>query len=178
MQTTDSDIELILPNEQHRQDVVDYKNEFEQNDEMLHGGGGLHDAVNFDEWLDLVVASRSPETVAEGRVPASTYLAYRTSDGRLVGVIDCRDELNDYLLAQGGHIGYSVRKSERRKGYATEMLVKALGLYREKGIDKVLVTCDKDNEGSAKVIISCGGVLENEIAADDGKVVQRYWILL
>lgn len=172
-----NELELVLPTKDHRQDVDEYKNEFVENNETLHGGGGLHDSTSFDEWLALAVASRQPETVDEGRVPSSVFLAYRKSDQRLVGVIDCRNELNDYLLRVGGHIGYSVRKSERRKGYATQMLQLSLQYYRDLRIDKILVTCDKDNEGSAKVIVACGGVIENEVE-EDGKITQRYWILL
>lgn len=94
-------------------------------------------------------------------------------------MIDIRHRLNEFLLNFGGNIGYSVRKSERRKGYATEMLKLALKKCIELNIKKVLITCNKDNIGSAKTIISNGGILENEIFdPDDNKMTQRYWITL
>lgn len=115
-----------------------------------------------------------PDTVEEGLVPAATYFAWVA--GRLVGTIQLRYELNDYLLTRGGHIGYGVRPSERRKGYASAMLGQVLAIARELGIDRVLITCDEDNVASARTIMRCGGVLENEHTDDEGKTVKRYWI--
>jgi len=86
-------------------------------------------------------------------------------------------EISDYLLNFGGHIGYSVRKSERLKGYATEMLALGLIECKELNINKVLITCDKDNVASAKTIIANGGKLENEIL-EGNRTTQRYWISL
>ena len=88
-----------------------------------------------------------------------------------------RHFLNEKLLNYGGHIGDSVRPSERRKGYATEQIRLALGKCKELGIDNVLMDCDKTNIGSAKAIQNNGGVLENEIYVEN-ELVQRYWISL
>lgn len=85
--------------------------------------------------------------------------------------------MNEYLLSYGGHIGYSVRRSERKKGYATEMLKLALKECEGLGITKVLLTCDKDNIASAKTIIKNEGILENEVQ-EEGGITQRYWINL
>ena len=87
-------------------------------------------------------------------------------------MIDIRHRLNDYLLNFGGHIDYSVRKSERQKGYATEMLALALIECMKLNIKRVLITCDKDNIASAKTIINNGGILEGS------GITQRYWINL
>jgi len=106
-------------------------------------------------------------------VAASTF--YLIEEERVIGAVNIRHYLNDYLLKYGGHIGYGVRKSERRKGYATKLLKFALDKMEELGVYKVLVTCDKDNPGSSKTILNCGGVLDNEILFD-GKQTQRYWI--
>lgn len=93
------------------------------------------------------------------------------------GSIDIRHRLNEYLLQFGGNIGYSVRPSQRRKGYATEMLALALEECRKWGLNRALVTCDKTNIGSAKTIQKNGGVLENEVLEGD-RITQRYWIAL
>ena len=92
-------------------------------------------------------------------------------------MIDIRHRLNEYLLQFGGNIGYSVRPSQRRKGYATEMLALGLEECRKLGLDRALVTCDKTNIGSAKTIQKNGGVLENEVLEGD-RITQRYWIAL
>ena len=92
-------------------------------------------------------------------------------------MIDIRHRLNEYLLQFGGNIGYSVRPSQRRKGYATEMLALALEECRKLGLNRALVTCDKTNIGSAKTIQKNGGVLENEVLEGD-RITQRYWIAL
>ncbi|MGB3368973.1 MAG: GNAT family N-acetyltransferase, partial [Acidaminobacteraceae bacterium] len=96
-------------------------------------------------------------------------------DNKLVGIISIRHILNDFLYIHGGNIGYSVRKSERKKGYATEMLSIALGECLNMEMDRALLTCDKENIGSMKTIINNGGKLENELLEGD-RVTQRYWI--
>ena len=97
---------------------------------------------------------------------------------RLLGAVNIRHRLNDYLLREGGHIGDGIRPSERRKGYATEMIRLALIECKKLGMDRVLIVCDRDNVGSAKSIIHNGGILENEFVNSDGEVEQRYWITL
>ena len=91
--------------------------------------------------------------------------------------MNIRHFLNEQLLMNGGHIGDGIRPSERRKGYATEMIALALEKCRELNIRKVLMVCDKENIGSAKSIIKNGGVLENEVIIN-GVTDQRYWINL
>ncbi|MBR2176691.1 MAG: GNAT family N-acetyltransferase, partial [Clostridia bacterium] len=92
------------------------------------------------------------------------------------GAVNIRHYLNDYLLKEGGHIGDGIRPSERRKGYATEMVRLALIECKKLGIDRVLMVCDKDNIGSAKSILKNGGVLEDEFLNEYGDIEQRYWI--
>ncbi|ENJ9655489.1 GNAT family N-acetyltransferase [Clostridium botulinum] len=92
-------------------------------------------------------------------------------------MIDIRHKLNEYLFEFGGHIGYSVEKSEGRKGYAKEMLHLALEKFKDMNMEKVLITCSKENIASAKTIIYNGGVLEHEISIGE-RITQRYWISL
>ena len=128
-----------------------------------------HDFAFYLEHLELKEA-------ADGRVPDSVFFLLDTDRDRLLGAIDIRHYLNDDLLREGGHIGDGIRPTERRKGYATEMIRLALIECRKLGIDKVLMTCDKDNIGSARSIINNGGILENEFVNSDGVIEQRYWI--
>ena len=111
-------------------------------------------------------------------VPSSVFFLLDDTRNRLLGAVDIRHYLNDRLLKDGGHIGDGIRPSERRKGYATEMIHLALIECLKMGIKKVLIICDKDNVASSKTIIRNGGVLENEIIDDDGNIIQRYWINL
>ena len=113
----------------------------------------------------------------EGLVPDSTFFCFDGKRNLMVGAVNIRHDLNDYLLKYGGHIGDGIRPSERRKGYATEMIQLALEECRKLGLTRVLMTCDKNNIGSAKSIIRNGGILENEVL-EEGSIKQRYWIVL
>ena len=134
---------------------------------------------NYDVYEERIkfVLDNEKESTKHTEVTANMFLAIREEDNQLVGMINIRHTLNEYLYNYGGHIGYSVRKIERRKGYATEMLKIALDECRKLGMEKVLITCDSDNIASAKTIKSCGGILENEVHDDEG-LIQRYWIEL
>ena len=133
-----------------------------------------NDHHDFDHYLEnLEIKSET-----DGLVPDSVFFLLDEDRNRLLGAVNIRHYLNEHLLRDGGHIGDGIRPSERRKGYATEMIRLALIECRKLGIDKVLIVCDKDNIGSAKSIINNGGVLENEIVNSDGVIEQRYWISL
>lgn len=168
-------IELVLPTPADRAAVLDYRREFRENSDSMDGSAGLAAAESFEAWLAALKANRSEETVRPGLVPSTTYLAVHPVNRVLIGMIDIRHRLNDHLLAVGGHVGYSVRKSCRGHGYAAEMLRLALPVCRELGIDRVLITCADDNIASAKTILKNGGVLE-DVRLSDGRRVRRYWI--
>ena len=122
---------------------------------------------------------KDPMTVPKGRVPATQYIFVREEDDKIVGMLQIRHCLNDYLEKYGGHIGYSVAPSERRMGYATQMLETALPKCKELGMDKVLITCIDNNEGSRKTILANGGIYESTVYEPDGKMfLERYWIVL
>jgi predicted acetyltransferase len=133
-------------------------------------GDGWRDPAAFARYVAEVIADALPETPrAEGWVP-STTLWYVDGDDYL-GRIAIRHQLTPTLLEVGGHIGYDVRRTARRRGYATAMLRAALPVAAGLGIDPALVTCDTDNIGSRKVIEACGGTFEDE---RQGKL--RYWV--
>ena len=168
-------IKLILPNIEYKEKVMEYKDEFLINGDSMDGTGGLRNFETFEDWYKSVLDNMNEETVRQNLVPATTYLAIDFNTSRLIGMIDIRHRLNDFLFNYGGHIGYSVRKSERNRGYATCMLALALKECNNLNIGRVLITCDKNNIPSARTIIRNGGVLENEVE-EDGEITQRYWI--
>jgi len=93
----------------------------------------------------------------------------------IYGIVSFRLKLNDHLLAYDGHIGYGIRPSKRGHGYGSQLLALTLKIAKDKGYDRVLVTCNEENVASEKVILSCGGVLENIVWKNDG-YIKRYWI--
>ncbi len=124
-------------------------------------------------WRNLEISE--PKAHKRGLVPDSTWFALDEERNIIVGAVNIRHFLNEGLLLDGGNIGDGIRPSERRKGYATEMIRLALEKCKELGIYHILMVCDKDNTGSAKSIQNNGGVLENEPVVD-GEIEQRYWI--
>ena len=154
------------------QQIEDYKNEFILNNETIHGAANLTN-LSTNEWVNFVENTKYKETVTPGFVTAHTFFAL--DNDKIVGIINGRHELNDYLLNFGGHIGYSVRKSERRKGYAKKMLNYTSEFLFSLGLDKILVTCDKNNIASKRTIESCDGILENEVI-EESRITLRYWI--
>lgn len=115
------------------------------------------------------------EKLLANRVPSSQFLSFEK--GELIGFVNIRHRLNEELLRESGHIGYSVHPNKRRQGYATKQLKLALDEAQKLGLKKVLITCDKSNVGSAKTIQKVGGVLEDEVVSSHkSEIVQRYWV--
>lgn len=168
-------MKLVFPTLEHRQAALDYRQEhFDCGERIIHGDAGLDEAGDYENWVKVITEDLT--RADDQLVPATVYFVVQ--DDRIVGMTQIRHQLNDYLFERGGHIGYGVRPSERGKGYATGILALALEECRTLGIDRVLVTCDKSNTGSARTILRNCGVLEDEVTDKDGSVIQRYWITL
>jgi predicted acetyltransferase len=171
-------LSLIVPNITHQEEAINFIYEFKKFNSEINGVGGLTNYLDkYDCWLIKIENDLNYKNIELNRVPANTYFAIRESDNKIVGMINVRHKLDEKLLKKGGHIGYGVRPTERRKGYATEILSLGLKRCKELKIENVLVTCDKDNIGSVKTKKKNKGILENElIDKKKKKIIQRYWI--
>ncbi|WP_283592128.1 GNAT family N-acetyltransferase [Clostridium butanoliproducens] len=156
--------------------ALDYKEEHMKIGESELHGGALLDKMQYEDWLQLTDDNSCDETVHSDWVVSSTFFVYRKMDNKIIGMVDIRHTLNDFLRNYGGHIGFGVRPSERRKGYATQILNIALEQAKGLNLPKVMLACYKENEPSRKTILKCGGNLEKEFLYSDGKHVQIYWI--
>lgn len=170
-------LKLVKLTEEYREQLADMIDEWKRDQEINntnHSPWAIfkNDYHDFDNYLKNI----ETQDAEDGLVPDSTFFCLDEERNIFVGAVNIRHYLNEGLLLTGGHIGDGIRPSERRKGFATAMIALALDECRKLGISRVLMTCDKDNIGSAKSIINNGGVLENEVVNEDGEIVQRYWI--
>ena len=166
---------LVKPNLSYADEIIKYKEESLKENPLINGSAGLNRFSSIKDWLEELKKRSSEATVPEGLVPSSTYLGIREKDNYIVGMIDIRHYLNKYLTQVGGNIGYSVRKTERNKGYAKQMLKLALEKCKELKMKKILITCDEDNIASEKVILSANAKFE-DIRCIDGENKKRFWI--
>ena len=170
---------LISPAKDHENQALEYIQEHLLIGEtVLHGSSLLEKMNTYDNWLEHLEKTNNPLTADSSWVPASTFFAIRKPDGKIVGIIDIRHRLNDFLKEFGGHIGYGVRPSERHKGYATEILRLGLKYCATINLVNVMLACNKDNIASEKTIVNNGGKLEKEFEYKDGKTVRVFWIVL
>ncbi len=168
-------LEFRKPVPNDAQEITNYKAEFQKNG--MDVTGTLF-RISAEEWLEHIKKMENGDN--PDSVPCLQYGLFDADNNRLLGLIQIRLALKGYLADFGGHLGYSVRPSERRKGYAKTMLKAALNICKNSGIEKVLITCLEDNIASAKTIESCGGILE-QITYDDVNYkanMKRYWISL
>ena len=166
---------LVKPDLSYADEIIKYKEESLKENPLINGAAGLDNFSSIKDWLEELKKRSSEATVTEGLVPSSTYLGVREKDNYIVGMIDIRHYLNEFLKQFGGNIGYSVRKSERNKGYAKQMLKLALEKCKDLKMKKVLITCDEDNIASEKVILSANAKFE-DIRSLEGKNKKRFWL--
>ncbi|MBP3708038.1 MAG: GNAT family N-acetyltransferase [Clostridia bacterium] len=179
-----NEITLERPNINHKEQAIKFIEEvekFEPNERVRYSGfSSLQDyKENYENWLKKIEIYTKAETLPEGRVMADVFFSVRKSDNKIVGIINIRHALNDYLYNYGGHIGYCIIPSERRNGYAYKQLLLGLEYCKSININRVLITCLDYNIGSSKTIEKAGGVLENIVENKEAnEVFKRYWISL
>ena len=141
----------------------------------LHADDDVESAEGFAAWVERLRQQSDPSVpLPEGRVPADYW--WIVEDDTYLGAITLRYALNDFLLEQGGHIGYGVRPTARRRGLAGWALGVVLQTAKDAGLARVLITCDDDNVASARTIESHGGALEDVRTVDGDRRVRRYWV--
>ena len=171
---TDSLI-LAQPGPEHEAAILDYIAEHKAAGEHKLNGG-LGDFVDYASWLDRCQREhaglwRDPEW----DVPSGVFLALRECDNRLIGLMRLRLGDSPKVLDFDGHIGSGIRPSERRKGYASQLLALGIAACGRAGMARVLVTCDHDNAASEALLRKAGGRFEDTRMEPDGNLIHRFW---
>ncbi|CAM3727233.1 GNAT family N-acetyltransferase [Mesobacillus thioparans] len=166
---------LVKPNIELEEEYLDFYNEWKESGEDMIPWVISKDPADFAGMVQFLLDNEKGVNIPKGWVKDSTYWLVNDNK-KVLGVVNIRHGLTEKLFNIGGHIGYGIRPSERRKGHATNILAYSLEKTKELGIDKVLVVCDADNIGSARTIINNGGVEDASFTEEDGNVVKRFWI--
>lgn len=170
-------IELVRPTIELKEKAIEYRQEHFKHGELIINGSELFDKIDsYEEWLEKVNNNSKIATVDPNWVLTDTFFAIRKEDNKIIGIIDLRHTLNDFLNIFG-NCGYSVRPSERQKGYATEMLKLLLEYAKEIGLKEIHLSVERTNNPSIKTIVKNGGKLERNFKFE-GKLVDSYLIKL
>lgn len=166
---------LKVPTIEDKENWLDYYLETVRDNPSAKPGGFSAD-TNYEEWVIKINNAMNGINLHDGYVPYSFYIL--VNDEKIIGSISIRHSIDDEMLRlYGGHIGYNIRPSERKKGYATKMLSLGLEKCKELGLKEVLITCKKDNIASAKTIENNGGILKEEVyIKEEDSNFKKYWI--
>lgn len=166
---------LVKPTVGLEKEYLDFYQEWKASGEDMIPWVIEKDPTDFQEMVQFLLNNEKGNNLPEGWVRDSTYWLVNESY-RVLGAVNIRHALTERLFNCGGHIGYGVRPSERRKGYATKILAMSLEKTRELGIEKVLVVCDAVNTASERTIHKNGGKEDASFTEENGNVVKRFWI--
>ena len=152
-------LSLVIPSIKYKDKAIEYIKEHYQYNSHINGCGGLDRYIdNYEEWVKKIYDESVTEPT-EKLVPAETYYLVRRDDDKIIGMTNIRLFLNDNLEKCGGHIGYGIRPTERRKGYNKINLYLGLLVCKKHGIKIAKLDCDEDNLGSKKTMEALGGIL-------------------
>ncbi len=166
-------MKLVKPSIEYKKSFIEAGKEYQAKGENIYLRGTKPDK-DFNKLLLKIKEREQGINLPADRVPQTEL--WLVEGNEFIGWTKIRHKLNENLLKVGGHIGYSIRPSKRKQGYGTKILELALAAAKDLNIGKVLLSCDDDNVGSAKIIEKNNGVLENKIE-EEGKIKRRYWIL-
>ena len=172
---------LEEPSLERKDEIIEYLDEFVKYNSNINGTGSLdkiYDGYTFEEALERCLNMKNEEYAKSiNRVPGKTFLLIKKNDNKIVGTINIRWNLSEKMLEFGGHIGYGIRPTERRKGYNKIQLYLVLLEVQKLNLDKVMIDCSVDNLGSDKTIKALGGILERcELDESDNTMTNVYWI--
>ncbi|MGN4881448.1 GNAT family N-acetyltransferase [Bacillus cereus group sp. MYBK106-1] len=170
-------VSLLTPTTDLQDEYLDFYNEWKDSGETMIPWVISKDPSNFPAMVQELLDAHNGVNLPQSWVPDSTYWLV-TDNNRIVGAINIRHSLTEHLFNAGGHIGYGIRPSERRKGYATKLLELSLEKTKKLNITRTLVVCDEVNTASEKTILHNGGVRDDDFIEEDGNVVRRFWIEL
>lgn len=168
-------VRLVKPTIQLEREYLDFYREWKESGEKMVPWVISKDPADFQGMVQSLLDNERGVRLPEHWVPDSTYWLV-TDTNRVVGAVNIRHKLNETLLHSGGHIGYGIRPSARRNGYATRLLALALEKAKDLGIEKALVVCDASNVASERTILKNGGVQDASYTEEDGNVIHRFWI--
>ncbi len=171
---------LERPSIERKIEIIEFLDEFVKYGSDINGSGSLdkiYYGYTFEEALDRCLKMEDEEYAKSiGRCQGKTFLLIREDDNKIVGTINVRWNLNKKMLQFGGHIGYGIRPTERRKGYNKINLYLGMLEAKKVGLEKVMLDCDVNNLGSDKTLKALGGKLERtEIDPSDGILTNVYW---
>lgn len=170
-------ISLLTPTTDLQEEYLDFYNEWKDSGETMIPWVITKDPSNFPAMVQELLDAHNGINLPDSWVPDSTYWLV-TDHNRIVGAVNIRHSLTEHLFNAGGHIGYGIRPSERRKGYATKLLALSLEKAKQLNITKALIVCDEVNTASEKTILHNGGLRDEDFIEEDGNVVRRFWIEL
>ncbi|WEG14479.1 GNAT family N-acetyltransferase [Pullulanibacillus sp. KACC 23026] len=166
---------LSTPSTEFQNEYLSFYREWVDSGEEMIPWVISKDPSDFQGMVQSLLDAENGDDLPDGWVPASTYWLM-DEEQQVIGAVNIRHRLTDDLRNAGGHIGYGIRPSERRKGYATQLLALSLEKAKELGIERVLVVCDETNTGSEKTIRNNGGIQDTNYTEENGNVVLRFWI--
>ncbi|PIZ95204.1 MAG: GNAT family N-acetyltransferase [Candidatus Magasanikbacteria bacterium CG_4_10_14_0_2_um_filter_37_12] len=169
-------LKLVKPSYKYRHSFLEALDEYGSD----HISGIFHIDLaytNFKKYLSCVRNQERGIDLTRGIVPSSAF--WLIDGDEFVGAVSFRHKLNKRLREYGGHIGYSIRPSKRKKRYGTMMLAMALTHVKKYGLKKIIIMCDYDNTASQKIIKANGGVLHDTIKTKSNsnkKLIMHWWI--
>lgn len=170
-------VSLLTPTTDLQEEYLDFYNEWKDSGETMIPWVISKNPANFPAMVQELLDAHNGINIPETWVPDSTYWLV-TDENKIVGAVNIRHSLTEHLFNAGGHIGYGIRPSERRKGYATKLLALSLEKAKQLNITKALIVCDEVNTASEKTILHNGGLRDEDFIEEDGNVVRRFWIEL